>query len=102
MKYRWTRAADDDRLAIWHWNSNFGEEEANRVDRLIERAAEFISRSPFVGVTGRYRDTYEVPLGSNLRLIYEPRPDGVVILAVLHAAFVLSDINDSRPPFKRY
>lgn len=98
MKCFWTRAADDDRHAIWYYNMDYGLEEAIRVDRLIEQAVEIITRTPHSGLTGRSAGTYELTPEPTFRLIYEIRTQGAVILAVMHAAFALTDIEDPRPP----
>lgn len=63
---------------------------------MIEDAISIILRAPFSGVTGRVVGTYEHTPEPTFRVIYEVRTDGIFILAVMHAAFALSDITDTR------
>lgn len=102
MKCFWTHAAEDDRHAIWYWNMNFGLEEANRIDLLIEEAVTVLSRSPYIGNVGRYPETFELTPEPTFRVIYFHRPEGIFILAVMHAAFALADIGDPRLSGRRY
>jgi len=81
----WRPSARGDLREIIDFISDRNPDAAERLNVVIERAAEQLTLHPYMGRPGRVPSSREMIAHPNYILIYEVDTDRVTILAVIHA-----------------
>ena len=96
-RYRFTPQATDDLLNIWSFIAQDDGEAADRVERAVFRACDFLAESPLAGRTRR--DLTALPVRfwvihpySNYLIVYDPETNPLQIIRILHGARDLPSI----------
>lgn len=82
----WSALARADLLAILDHIANDNPDAALALVEDIEQRTRALSDHPRMGRQGRVEDTRELVVHANYIVVYADRPDGPVVLRVLHAA----------------
>ena len=98
MKLRWTKAARQDREAIYAYVEADNPDAALRLDeRLRDRAAQ-LAGLPYLGREGRVTGTRELSIaGSSYILVYRLEPDLVWVMRVVHTAQAWPEDHGTQP-----
>jgi len=87
MKPEWLPAALEDRDAIYDYICADSRRAALNVDSAIEQQVDRLAHYPHSGRLGRAPGTRElVVVGTPCVVIYQVRPETIIVLRVLHAA----------------
>ena len=86
MRLEWAPLAIADRESIFDYIMPENLDAALALDELFERKAALLGAHPEVGRVGRVRGTRELVAHRHYVLVYDPDPDRVRILRVLHTS----------------
>ena len=86
MRVVWTRAAQQDRAAIWDYLEARNPAAAARIDQFFSDAAAQLADFPMSGHIGEIAGTRELTPHRSYRLIYEIMRDEVWVLVLIHTA----------------